>query len=175
MRQVSLNGWKLLIGFILFLAFLIQGSAGPNPQIHYAPAENLEKLDVSLIDSAQKSIDLAAYVITDWPVIEALIRAADRGVALRMYLDGGQRATRAPLPLFVELAETPGVMIKVKRSGSPLMHIKAYLIDEHLLRTGSANFSASGLKQQDNDLIVINDPMSASAFKRNFDSIFGRV
>jgi len=168
-----MNGWRGLIGFTIFFASLIRGSADPNPQIHYAPAENLERLDVSLIDSARESIDLAAYVITDWAVIEALIRAADRGVALRIYLDGGQLATRSPLPLFAELAETPGVMIKVKRAGAPLMHIKAYLIDEHVLRTGSANFSASGLKRQDNDLIVINDPASASAFKRNFDFIFG--
>ncbi len=173
MRQGSMKGWKVLIGFNLFFASLIHGSAGPAPQIHYAPAENLEKLDVALIDSAQKSIDLAAYVITDWPVIEALIRAADRGVTLRIYLDGGQLATRAPLPLFEELIETPGVEIKVKRAGSPLMHIKAYLIDERLLRTGSANFSASGLKHQDNDLIVLNDQASAFAFRRNFDFIFG--
>jgi phosphatidylserine/phosphatidylglycerophosphate/cardiolipin synthase-like enzyme len=35
------------------------------------------------------------------------------------------------------------------------MHLKAYAIDGELLRTGSANFSASGERQQDNDLIVI--------------------
>lgn len=168
-------GSKSLLGLSVFLASCILGSANPTPQIHFAPAENLERLDVSLIDSAQKSIDLAAYVITDWAVIDALIRAADRGVRIKIYLDGGQLGTRHSLPLFVELAETPGVSIKVKPAGSPLMHIKAYLIDEHVLRTGSANFSASGLKRQDNDLIVINDPASASAFKRNFDFIFGRT
>jgi hypothetical protein len=35
------------------------------------------------------------------------------------------------------------------------MHLKGYEIDGRLLRTGAANFSASGLKRQDNDLIVI--------------------
>ena len=30
--------------------------------------------------------------------------------------------------------------------------IKSYQIDGRLLRTGAANFSASGLKRQDNDL-----------------------
>jgi phosphatidylserine/phosphatidylglycerophosphate/cardiolipin synthase-like enzyme len=35
------------------------------------------------------------------------------------------------------------------------MHLKSYQIDGRLLRTGAANFSASGLKRQDNDLIVI--------------------
>ena len=35
------------------------------------------------------------------------------------------------------------------------MHLKNYQIDGRLLRTGAANFSASGLKRQDNDVIVI--------------------
>jgi hypothetical protein len=34
------------------------------------------------------------------------------------------------------------------------MHLESYQIDGRLLRTGAANFSASGLKRQDNDLIV---------------------
>ena len=33
-----------------------------------------------------------------------------------------------------------------------------------------ANFSASGLKRQDNDLIVIESPGAAASFKRNFEA-----
>jgi phosphatidylserine/phosphatidylglycerophosphate/cardiolipin synthase-like enzyme len=44
------------------------------------PAENLEHVDIALIDTARREIDLAAYVLTDWPVIQALTRAAERGV-----------------------------------------------------------------------------------------------
>jgi hypothetical protein len=39
-----------------------------------------------------------------------------------------------------------------------------------LLRTDAANFSASGLKRQDNDLIVIESAEAAANFKRNFDA-----
>jgi phosphatidylserine/phosphatidylglycerophosphate/cardiolipin synthase-like enzyme len=59
-----------------------------------------------LIDGAQHEIDFAAYVLTDWPVIQALTRAADRGVKVRTYLDcektEGSKA-------FQSLAETPSV------------------------------------------------------------------
>ncbi len=41
--------------------------------------------------------------------------------------------------------------------------------DWRLLRTGAAKFSASGLKRQDNDLIVIEGAGAARAFKRAFD------
>jgi phosphatidylserine/phosphatidylglycerophosphate/cardiolipin synthase-like enzyme len=45
------------------------------------------------------------------------------------------------------------------------MHLKSYEIDGLVLRTGAANFSASGLKRQDNDLIVIKDAQAAAKFK----------
>jgi phosphatidylserine/phosphatidylglycerophosphate/cardiolipin synthase-like enzyme len=147
-------------------------SADPAPIIHYAPAENLEHIDVELIDSARHEIDFAAYVLTDWPVMQALERAADRGVKVRIYLDGTQLAEREPTRVFRDLEQTPGVEIRVKRENSAFMHLKSYEIDGHLLRTGSANFSASGEKRQDNDLIIIEGPTAASAFRRAFETRF---
>ena len=70
---------------------------------------------------------MAAYVLTDWPAMQALTRVADRGVN--------------------DLAETSGVEIRIKRKYSAPMHLKSYRIDGRLLRTGAANLSASGLKR----------------------------
>jgi phosphatidylserine/phosphatidylglycerophosphate/cardiolipin synthase-like enzyme len=138
--------------------------------IHYAPAENLERIDVDLIDRAEHSIDMAAYVLTDWPVIQALSRAAGRGVTVRVYLDPSQLSHDQAGP-FRELAATSGVEMRVKR-GDVFMHLKSYAIDGRTLRTGAANFSASGEKRQDNDLVVIQDTESAAAFEREFESMF---
>ena len=146
--------------------------ADPAPVIHYAPAENLEHVDVALIDRAEHEIDMAAYVLTDWPIMQALTRAADRGVKVRIYLDGTQLAEREPAKVFHDLAETPTVEIRTKRDHGAPMHLKSYQIDGRLLRTGAANFSASGLKRQDNDLVVIESADAAAAFKRAFDARF---
>ena len=50
---------------IVLLAIGAMSRADPAPTIHYAPAENLEHIDVDLIDTAKTEIDLAAYVLTD--------------------------------------------------------------------------------------------------------------
>src|SRR5262245_24780873 len=131
----------------VLLAVGSSSRADPSPVVHYAPAENLEHIDVELIDSAKHEIDFAAYVLTDWPVMQALVRAADRGVKVRIYLDGTQLAEREPTKLFQDLSQTPGVEIRVKRSRGAPMHLKSYQIDGRVLRTGAANFSASGLKR----------------------------
>ncbi len=144
----------------------------PVSAIYYAPTENLERIDVALLDQAKTSVDMAAYVLTDWPVMEALSRAAARGVKIRIYLDYGRIGEREPTEPFEALIDNPEIEIGLKRAGAPLMHLKSYQIDGRLLRTGAANFSASGLKHQDNDLIVIESAAAAAAFKRHFEEIF---
>ena len=104
------------IAAVLLLASLAPCYADPAPVIHYAPGENLEHVDVDLIDRAEHEIDMAAYVLTDWPILQALTRAADRGVKVRIYLDGTQLAEREPAKVFRDLAETPGVEIRIKHA-----------------------------------------------------------
>jgi phosphatidylserine/phosphatidylglycerophosphate/cardiolipin synthase-like enzyme len=161
---------KFAVAAVGLVALLAPARAGL--AVHYAPAENLERIDVALIDTAKSEIDIAAYVLTDWPVIDALTRAADRGVKLRIYLDGGQLAAREPPKAFRDLADTPEVQIRTKLNQGVFMHLKSYEIDGRVLRTGAANFSASGEKRQDNDLIVIENAEAAAAFRREFDAIF---
>jgi phosphatidylserine/phosphatidylglycerophosphate/cardiolipin synthase-like enzyme len=161
-------------GAVLFALALVAPAPASRqtPAIHYAPAENLEQIDVALIDQAQISLDMAAYVLTNWPVMQALARAAARGVKVRLYLDNGQIGQRAPTAPFSALIDNPAIEIGLKRAGAPLMHLKAYQIDGRLLRTGAANFSASGLKRQDNDLIIIENPAAAADFRRHFEALF---
>jgi len=165
---------RIYMGAGLFFASLAGCLAEQAPAIHYAPTENLERIDVALIDQAHNRIDFAAYVLTDWPVMEALARAADRGVRVRIYMDSGRLGERNPTPPFVDLVADPGVEIRFKRPGAPLMHLKSYQVDGRLVRTGAANFSASGLKRQDNDLIIIESPAAAAAFARHFEAIFAQ-
>jgi phosphatidylserine/phosphatidylglycerophosphate/cardiolipin synthase-like enzyme len=80
----------------------------------------------------------------------------------------------SPRRFFNDLAETPGVEIRIKHKTRDPMHLKTYQIDGKLLRTGAANFSASGLERQDNDLIVIESAKVAANLKRNFDARFAR-
>ncbi|MGH6839576.1 MAG: phospholipase D-like domain-containing protein, partial [Methylocella sp.] len=146
----------------------------PAPVIHYAPVENFEQADVALIERAEHDIDIAAYVPTDWPVKSALISAAGRGVKIPVYMDGGQIGEREPTPLFLKLLATAEIEVRFKRTRSPLMCLKSYQIDGSWLRTGAANFSASGLRRQVNDLLIIDSKASAEAFKRRFEAIFAQ-
>jgi phosphatidylserine/phosphatidylglycerophosphate/cardiolipin synthase-like enzyme len=152
-----------LVVLALVVALATPTSAEPL-EIHYAPVENLEHVDLALIKSARKSVDVAMYTLTDWPIIAALKDAQARGVTVRIALDPSVRQAYDKL---TDMAD----VVRVKKRG-PLMHLKAYAVDGALLRTGSANLSPGGLKQQDNDLIILRDPVAAGKFEARFAEIY---
>ena len=166
--------------FILCIAGLILpvptwAEDGSRVEIHYAPRENLETVDIREIGRAELSIDMAAYVLSDPRIIEALTDAAERDVVVRIYLDKSQFAEHGPVRggSVEALLAHPNVLARVKGEGV-LMHLKAYAVDGEVLRTGSGNFSRSGLASQDNDLLLITDQAVVDAFEANFDRIWAR-
>jgi phosphatidylserine/phosphatidylglycerophosphate/cardiolipin synthase-like enzyme len=99
--------WLFILPAILLVASFDRGSGsaqtpclvGGTAELHYAPSEDLERIDVALIREAAKHVDVAAYVLTDRAVIEELREAARRGVKVRIWRDasmaGGYRGNRS--------------------------------------------------------------------------------
>lgn len=148
----------------LALAALALGFAGRalGTEIHYSPRENLEKIDVALIEAANDEIDMAAYVLSDRAIADALVAAQERGVMVRLVLD------RSQLPHDALDRLTPlGASVRIS-PGGPIMHLKSYSVDGRRVRAGSANFSASGLKHQANELVILDDPEAVTRFEAAF-------
>ena len=149
---------------------------------HFSPDENLERLDLEHLQKAQRSVDIAMYAFTDKYLAEELARLAERGVAIRIYRDreqfedeqrhAGEHRSQSTSEI---LHGVPNVSIRVKPSGRrDLMHLKAYVVDGALLRDGSANWSAAGLKEQDNNVRYTTDPAEVRAFQQAFAEMWAR-
>lgn len=145
----------------------------------YSPDQNLEQADVAEIGLANKTVDLAAFSLTDQAIVDALVDRAAHGVAIRIYLDRGELqaecrgdATCARIPLRA-LIGLKGVEIRVKHS-KVLMHLKSYCLDSRLVRDGSANFSEQGEKNQDNSATFTLGAETAGEFETKFQAMWFR-
>jgi phosphatidylserine/phosphatidylglycerophosphate/cardiolipin synthase-like enzyme len=145
-------------------AALLAASGAIGQEIHFSPEERLDAIDVQLIGTAKSSIDFASYALTDASIIDALTEAEHRGVAIRIVLDPRERHD------FVKLGDLSD-NVRIKRGG-PFMHLKAYSVDGIVLRTGSANFSTSGERAQDNDLVIIRNAGAAGRFDAHFERMW---
>jgi hypothetical protein len=156
---------------------------------HYSPEENLEAIDVAMIDQARETIDIAMYAFTDRPIADALVRAAKRGVRIRIYRDRLQVRDRGDKTrrLLSSRAGREHITVLVKHNSfRNIMHLKAYVLDHRWLRTGSANWSPPGegaycrrhtrsrWNQQDNNLFITRDSREIGLFEKTFDRIFAR-
>ena len=170
---------------ILLLTSAVPGDArGPidreptmaGVRVFFGPRPGFEDVDTDLIGRARQRIDMAAYVLSDRQVIDGLEAAAKRGVRVRLYLDPEQPGGRAAIGArFAQLLRAGNVEARIKGAGGDFMHMKAYQVDGHFLRSGSANFSFSGERRQDNDIIVIESRVAAGAFMAQFEQIWARA
>jgi phosphatidylserine/phosphatidylglycerophosphate/cardiolipin synthase-like enzyme len=146
---------------------------------HYSNPVNLTPVDTATLGAAAKTIDFAAYSLTEPTVISTLLARAQAGVQIRIYLDRSEVEAEArgnaamPTSALHTLFNIPNVQIKVKES-IVLMHLKSYLVDGTTLRTGSANFSTQGEFEQDNDLILTDDAATIAAFEAKFGAMWAR-
>jgi len=142
----------------------------------YSPDANIERLDVEALNStaANAHLDIAMYAFTDHILADAVADAAERGVKVRIYRDAQQYEQESGRDPYVarKLAAEQNVSIRVKHS-SDLMHLKEWS-DGSRFREGSANWSPSGEKRQDNSAAVFTNKQAAQAFERKFQDMWDR-
>ena len=105
--------------------------------------------------------------------------AGRRGVQVRVYRDGNEydreqaQARRHPSATQTLLGEA-NIRIRVKPPGRDYMHLKQLCVDGRLLRTGSANWSPSGEKREDDDADYSTDRNAIERFERDFEALWNR-
>src|SRR5512146_1892973 len=157
-------------------------AAGAELGDHFSPAEDLERLDLEEIGQARHTLDIAMYAFTDRYLAQAVVEAAHRGVRVRIYRDRSQfeqEQRNADVHHERSLSDMfhhqRNIQVRIKDSNEHnLMHLKAYLVDGKLLRDGSANWSPSGLKRQDNNSHFTTDPAQVHAFQQAFEEMWSR-
>ena len=108
---------------------------------------------VALIDGAQTSIDIANFTFSVRAIEEAILRAKQRNVAVRVAMDKGQEMADT----VASRLATAGVPVRfVAGGGSPagLQHAKFMIVDKLTLASGSNNWSSTGTSINEESTIV---------------------
>lgn len=123
---------------------------------------------VQAIDETRLSIDVAAYSITLNSVRNALLRAHDRGVTVRIVMESTnmdrsdvQRLLEAGIPIVGD--NRPG-----------LMHNKFVVLDRSEVWLGSMNFTDSGTYDDNNNMVRIRSTRIAENYSVEFNEMFER-
>ena len=160
----------------LLLLLCSLGSQAQSDAHLYSPGTNLERSELAQLETATRSVDVAMYSFTDRELAEELVGLVRRGVRVRVYRDREQFQQEAQWSGVntTGILLAGGVEVRVK-GGRDLMHLKSYAVDGRLLRTGSANWSPTGLKRQDNDVRYEVSAEAVERFEAKFAEMWSRV
>ncbi|MCC7117536.1 MAG: DUF1669 domain-containing protein [Anaerolineales bacterium] len=121
---------------------------------------------VAALDSAKLSIDMAIYSLSLNSVRDALLRAHDRGVQVRLVMESDTLSRADPQRL-----KDAGIPILGDRREG-LMHNKFTVIDNAEVWTGSMNYTDSGAYEDNNNLMRIRSVKLAEDYAKEFDEMF---
>ncbi|NOH03718.1 MAG: DUF1669 domain-containing protein [Chloroflexi bacterium] len=118
------------------------------------------------IDAAKLSVDVAVYSLSLNSVRDALLRAHDRGVRVRMVMESDNLDRADPQ----KLVEAGIPILGDRREG--LMHNKFVVIDNSEVWVGTMNLTDSGTYEDNNVMMRIRSVKVAENFTKEFEEMF---
>lgn len=124
---------------------------------------------VQAIDEAQRTIDIAVYELNLDSITDALIRAKQRGVQVRLVTDDehGLDDEDGTIGRLIQA----GIVV-VDDDDHDFMHDKFVIIDGAQVWTGSWNFTQNGTFLNNNNAIAIDSTALADIYTREFEEMF---
>ena len=133
--------------------------------IYFSPQDRIiTNHIIKLIDNAKNYVYIPVFVITHKEFTNALIRAKSRGVDVKIIVDATSASQRYSA---VKTLRENKIPVKAEnRAGK--MHMKSIIIDDKYSVIGSMNFTKSGERYNDENVLIIENTKIAAAFKKEF-------
>jgi len=140
-------------------------------ELCFSPKGACDKPLIALIDKATSTLDVAVYSLNRTNLVDAILRAKARGVAVRVVLDSSQLHQDKELTQVKRLADAG---IPLKRNGhSGIMHIKIVLIDHTWFENGSFNYTDGATDKNDENMLIWSCPKLVSLYENKFNQMWG--
>jgi len=137
-------------------------------QIYFSPEDKVMDRMIPLVASAQSSIRFMAFSFTDYDLAKAMIDRAAEGVdTAGIYEKTGSETEGSEMKTFY-CANVP-----VRQDGNPrFLHDKVIILDNHIVISGSFNFSSNATQNNDENVIIIDSPEIAGLYMQEFDRLW---
>ena len=139
----------------------------------FAPAGAAEHL-IKAVDRTERTIDLANFSFTSIVLRDALVRAVQRGVRVRIAFDADQFRYQ---PAMQDLALLGFDIVLVKGrgpNGRGVMHNKFAVFDGVLVETGSFNWTNNAEKNNYENVLFLDEADDVAAYAAYFERVRSR-
>lgn len=142
--------------------------ARPYVSTYFSPNRGSADVVIGFIDNCHKSIDAAVYAITHDGIADALMRAHQRGVKVRVLMDYQQSSSKYADD---ERMEAGGVPVR-RDTQRGLMHHKFMVGDGKAVATGSFNWTKGAERRNAENFVIIRLSYTVAEFQQEYEAIW---
>ena len=141
---------------------------GTSIQVLFSPEDKAVDHILPYIQAAQTSIEFLAFTFTQNQLGAAMVARKNAGANVRGVFEttGSTDEYSQMTPLFCAHAA-------VRQDGNPaFMHHKVIVIDDHIVITGSLNFTDNADQQNNENVLIVDNPDIARLYTQEFERVW---
>jgi phosphatidylserine/phosphatidylglycerophosphate/cardiolipin synthase-like enzyme len=139
--------------------------------VFFAPQDGVAKHVLERLAAAKRSIHFMTFSYTADPIADAMIAKRTAGLLVRGVFE---RQNAAGTGATFSQLRNGGVDV-LEDGNCYILHHKVIIIDERTVITGSYNFTASAELDNDENLVIIDDPQLAKAYLAEFEQVYAQA
>mgnify|MGYP001182196699 FL=1 len=162
---------KRVLFLLLFLIWAFQESpAIAEIETLFSPGENLEEGILKEMESTTSALDLAIHEITSLDMAQALVKAKQRGVKVRVIADSKQANMKTSKITYLIQQGIPVKVLGGKEKG--VMNHRFAILDGKRVLTGSFDWSEASLKWHYENMLILHESEGVAAYQKEFDRLW---
>jgi phosphatidylserine/phosphatidylglycerophosphate/cardiolipin synthase-like enzyme len=141
---------------------------GTRVETYFSPQDDVAERLIALVDGeAQRHLYFMAFSYTHDGLGQSMVRRAQAGATVQ-----GVFETTGSNTTYSEYGRLKQAGLDVYQDGNPwVMHHKVLVLDERTVVLGSFNFSEGADRSNDENVMVVEDPRLAQAYKTEYDRV----
>lgn len=163
---------RTFLSYLLLLSIcLLQVSfASGETEAVFSPERSIKEVLLKEVDSTASTIDLAVREITFPEMAQALLKAKERGVKVRVISDSKQAKMKSSR---ITTLIQQGIPVKVLRGKDyGVMNHRFAIFDDKKVVTGSFDWSEASEKWNYENIVIIRDSEAVASYRREFDRLW---
>jgi phosphatidylserine/phosphatidylglycerophosphate/cardiolipin synthase-like enzyme len=163
--RLSLS-YFLLLSICIFQASFASGQT----EAVFSPEGSIKEVLLKEVESTTSTIDLAVREITSPEMVQALLKAKERGAKVRVIADSKQAKMKSSR---ITTLIQQGIPVKVLRGKDyGVMNHRFAIFDDKKVVTGSFDWSEASEKWNYENIVIIRDNEVVASYRREFDRLW---
>jgi phosphatidylserine/phosphatidylglycerophosphate/cardiolipin synthase-like enzyme len=141
-------------------------------EIKFTRSESVADAIMRLLREASGSINAALYRLNHPGLAQALAEAAQRGVRVRLVVDGNKYKESRVTQKLLAGAAIPFRLAFGRQGNGSKMHHKFVILDQQTVLTGSYNWTLESENENHENLLILRDPYPVQVFTEEFEALW---